>query len=76
MRAVGNDVYIAGEQGLLLKFDRRDGCSAPSNCLQGHAVRYRRQCPVVLVHGLRGTLLRTVDGGKTWQNIDTGLQVG
>jgi photosystem II stability/assembly factor-like uncharacterized protein len=28
------------------------------------------------VHGLRGTLLRSADGGQKWQPVSTGLQVG
>ena len=30
----------------------------------------------MLVHGLRGTVLRSVDGGRSWQTVPTGLQVG
>ncbi len=30
----------------------------------------------VIVHGLRGNVLRSTDGGRTWQAVKTGLQVG
>jgi photosystem II stability/assembly factor-like uncharacterized protein len=30
----------------------------------------------VVLFGLRGTVLRSVDGGQIWQPVNTGLQVG
>jgi photosystem II stability/assembly factor-like uncharacterized protein len=30
----------------------------------------------VLVHGLRGNVLRSTDGGASWQPVPTNLQVG
>lgn len=80
VRAVGGEVYIAGEQGLLLHLDR----SAPDGgrfraielpykgTLFGIAGTQR----ALLVHGLRGTVLRSTDGGRSWQPVPTGLQVG
>ena len=32
VRGIGGDLYIAGEQGLLLKLDRASGASAPRGC--------------------------------------------
>jgi len=77
IRAVGDDVYIAGEQGLLLKLD-------------AHAARFRAlelpykgtlfgitgSAKSLLVFGLRGNAFRSVDRGRSWQKIETGLQVG
>jgi photosystem II stability/assembly factor-like uncharacterized protein len=31
---------------------------------------------VIVIHGLRGTVLRSMDGGRSWQPVPTGLQVG
>ena len=74
---VGGEVYIAGEQGLMLKLDRGAGRSAPSSC----PTRARCSASIgndraVLVHGLRGTVLRSTDAGRSWQAVNTGLQVG
>lgn len=30
----------------------------------------------LIVHGLRGTVLRSTDAGSSWQPVTTGLQVG
>ena len=30
----------------------------------------------MIVHGLRGTVLRSTDAGRSWQTVNTGLQVG
>lgn len=77
VRAVGPDIYIAGEQGLLLKLDRASGqfrvIEVPYKGTLFGVVGNSR---VVLVHGLRGTLLRSSDGGRSWQPVETGLQVG
>ena len=30
----------------------------------------------IVVHGLRGTILRSTDAGRSWQTVPSGLQVG
>jgi len=77
VRAAGADVYIAGEQGLLLKLDRAAArFRAIAVPYQGTLFGVVGNSRAVLVHGLRGTLLRSADGGHSWQPVDTGLQVG
>ena len=77
IRAVGRDVYIVGEQGLLLKLDRNAGqFRAIELPYKGTLFGVIGNDRVVLVHGLRGTLLRSADEGHTWAAVDTGLQVG
>lgn len=77
IRAAGADVYIAGEQGLLLKLDRAASrFRAIPVPYQGTLFGVVGNSRVVLVHGLRGTLLRSADGGLSWQPVETGLQVG
>lgn len=77
VRGVGADRYIAGEQGLLLKLDHSTGrFRALDVPYQGTLFGVTGNGRVLLVHGLRGTLLRSVDGGRQWQPISTGLQVG
>jgi photosystem II stability/assembly factor-like uncharacterized protein len=77
VRGIGEDVWITGEQGLVLKLDRATGqfraIEVPYKGTLFGVVGHGR---TVLVHGLRGTLLRSVDGGQSWQPVDTGLQVG
>jgi photosystem II stability/assembly factor-like uncharacterized protein len=74
---VGTDVYIAGEQGLLLKLDREAGrFRALSLPYKGTLFGVLGNARTVLVHGLRGTVLRSADGGRSWQQVNTGVQAG
>jgi len=77
VRGIGTDVYIVGEQGLVLKLDRDAGrfraLELPYNgTLFGITGNER----AVVVHGLRGSVLRSTDTGRSWQPVNTGLQVG
>jgi len=77
VRRIGAEVFIAGEQGLLLKLDRDSGRFAAltlpyKGTLFGLVGKER----VVLAHGLRGNVVRSTDGGMSWQSVPTGLSVG
>jgi photosystem II stability/assembly factor-like uncharacterized protein len=77
VRGIGQDVFIVGEQGLVLKLDRDAGrfraLELPYNgTLFGITGNER----AVVVHGLRGSVLRSADGGRSWQAVSTGLPVG
>lgn len=77
VRGISSDVYIAGEQGLLLKLDRGDTrFRALETPYKGTLFGVTGNARVVVAHGLRGTVLRSADGGRSWQQIPTGLQVG
>jgi photosystem II stability/assembly factor-like uncharacterized protein len=77
VRAVGADVYITGEQGLLLKLDRASGkFRALELPYKGTLFGTAGNARAVVAHGLRGTLLRSTDGGRSWAQVPTGLQVG
>ena len=77
VRTVGGEVYIAGEQGLLLKLDRASGqFRALDLPYKGTLFGITGNGRALLVHGLRGTLLRSADAGRSWQTVPTGLQVG
>ncbi|MGO4395524.1 WD40/YVTN/BNR-like repeat-containing protein [Variovorax sp. M-6] len=77
VRGIGSDVYIAGEQGLLLKLDRGDTrFRALETPYKGTLFGVTGHARAVIAHGLRGTVLRSTDGGRNWQQIPTGLQVG
>ncbi len=77
VRQVGGDVYIAGEQGLLLRLDRASGqFRAVELPYKGTLFGITGNDRAVIVHGLRGTVLRSADAGRSWQAVSTGLQVG
>ena len=77
VRAVGDTVWIAGEQGLLLKLDRASGrFVAVPLPYQGTLFGVTGTANALVVHGLRGNVLRSADGGASWQAVPTGVQVG
>ncbi|HOM13641.1 MAG TPA: YCF48-related protein [Rubrivivax sp.] len=77
VRVVGGKVYVAGEQGLLLELDRAsDRFRTVELPYKGTLFGITGTKRALLVHGLRGTLLRSIDAGRSWQAVDTGLQVG
>jgi photosystem II stability/assembly factor-like uncharacterized protein len=84
VRRVGADVYIAGEQGLLLKLERgHAGNGSQGAQFRALEIPYKGTLfgitgseRSLLVHGLRGTVLRSSDGGRSWQSVTTGVQVG
>jgi photosystem II stability/assembly factor-like uncharacterized protein len=77
IRPAGGQLYVVGEQGLLLKLDAQSGhfraLELPYN---GTLFGITGSAKSVVVFGLRGNAFRSADGGKTWQKIETGLQVG
>ena len=72
VRGVGADVYITGEQGLVLKLDRAAGrFLAVEVPYKGTLFGVTGNSRAVVVHGLRGTVLRSSDGGRSWQAVPT-----
>lgn len=77
VRAIGGEVYVAGEQGLLLALDRgSDRFRVLELPYKGTLFGITGSPHALLVYGLRGTVLRSVDAGRSWQQIDTGVQTG
>lgn len=77
VRGIGADVYIVGEQGLALKLDRAaNRFRALELPYKGTLFGVNGNERALVVHGLRGTVLRSTDGGRSWVTIPTGLQVG
>lgn len=77
IRPAGGALYIAGEQGLLLKLDAQSGrFRAVDVPYQGTLFGITGSASSAVVFGLRGNAFRSADGGRTWQKIETGLQVG
>ena len=75
VRRIGDAVYIAGEQGTLLKWDgsRFATLASPyAGTLFGLVGNER----AVLAHGLRGNVVRSTDGGRSWAAVPTGVGVG
>jgi photosystem II stability/assembly factor-like uncharacterized protein len=77
VRRIGGELFIAGEQGLLLKLDR-DGVrfSALTLPYAGTLFGLVGKDRFVVAHGLRGNVVRSADGGQSWQSIPTGIGVG
>ena len=77
IRPAGGALYIAGEQGLLLKLDAQSGrFRALELPYQGTLFGITGGAKSAVVFGLRGNAFRSADGGKSWQKVETGLQVG
>lgn len=76
-RLVGKDWYVAGEQGLLLKLDRRaNRFRAIPTPYPGTFFGVTGSEGAVIAFGLRGNVFRSIDAGKHWEKIETGQQIG
>jgi photosystem II stability/assembly factor-like uncharacterized protein len=77
IRAVGADLYIVGEQGLVLKraagSERFTALALP---YQGSFFGVVGGGQQVVAFGLRGTALHSADAGRSWNKIATGTQTG
>lgn len=74
--STGDALYIAGEQGLLLKWDSiLERFIAMPTPYHGSYFGVVGQSGEVLAYGLRGHVFRSADGGYTWSQLDSGLQV-
>jgi photosystem II stability/assembly factor-like uncharacterized protein len=74
IRPVGDDLYIAGEGGLVLKLDsaaqRFKALAVPYN---GSFFGIAAAGKAVVAFGLRGNVYRSDDAGATWAKADAGL---
>ena len=72
----GSALWIAGEQGLVLKLDAaaQRFVTTPTP-YAGSFFGLTGSDQSVLVFGLRGNIVRTRDGGASWQKVETGLEV-
>ena len=73
---IGDELYIVGEQGLVLKFDQLSQrfIAVPTPYV-GTFFGLTGKPGVVLVYGLRGNVYRSTDAGASWSKIETGLPV-
>jgi photosystem II stability/assembly factor-like uncharacterized protein len=72
IREIGNDLVIAGEQGGVYRYDDKTGSfvAVPAP-YKGSFFDIVGTDRFMLAVGLRGTVYRSDDRGKTWQHIDT-----
>ncbi len=77
IQAVGRDLCIAGEQGLLLRSE--DGGQTFNALPTPYEGSYFGLLPLkggeLIVHGLRGNAFKSHDHGNTWEKIDTTVPV-
>lgn len=77
VRGMGSNVYITGEQGLVLKLDREAGrFRAVDTPYKGTYFGVIGDGDAVVVYGLRGNAYRSTDGGAHWAQVDTSVQEG
>lgn len=77
VKRIGQDIFISGEQGLVMKFDRETKKFLRLNVpYQGTFFGITGRSGAVIVYGMRGNVFRSADGGKNWQKIETGVQTG
>lgn len=75
VRPVGNEIFITGEQGLVMKYDAGSGrFVAFDTGYRGTFFGVTGNGDAVLVYGLRGNAYRSITGGRSWQKIETGVQ--
>tara|TARA_Y100000296_G_scaffold87491_1_gene135709 strand:+ start:11878 stop:12948 length:1071 start_codon:yes stop_codon:yes gene_type:complete len=74
INVVGNDLFIVGEQGLILKLDPlTERFEATSTPYRGTFFGITGKPGVALAFGLRGNAYRSVDAGVSWQPVELGL---
>lgn len=77
VRSVGERVFVAGEQGLLLRSaDRGASFEALASPYKGSFFGLlAARSGTLLAYGLRGSLFRSTDFGSTWQPVAGGVPV-
>lgn len=77
MQLIDDDLFICGEQGLVMKLDRQmarfRAVDVPYN---GTFFGLTGKPGATIVFGLRGNVFLSRDGGSNWQKIETNLEVG
>ncbi|MDM0106963.1 YCF48-related protein [Variovorax sp. J22R24] len=77
LRSVGEDIFIVGEQGLLLQLDSATGrFAARETPYKGTLFGIVAGTRALVAFGLRGSVVRSTDGGRNWSQVATGVQSG
>ena len=72
IRRIGGELYIAGEQGLLLKFDpQADRFVSMPSPYEGSFMGIFGKPGLLVIYGMRGNAYRSTDHGATWQRMQT-----
>lgn len=75
VRRAGTDLYLAGEQGMVLKLDRQtQRFERVSVDYKGTFFGIAGAGPALLVFGLRGNVFRSEDSGASWSRTESGVQ--
>lgn len=73
---VGDEVFIVGEQGLVLRLDKgTQRFVSAATAYTGTFFGMTGRTDLVLVYGLRGNVYRSTDAGAIWTKVETGLPV-
>lgn len=71
----GDQVYISGEQGLLMRLNRKQGRFVAVDIpYKGTLFGVSVQNGLVIAYGLRGHAFVSKDKGGSWRKIDTGVK--
>jgi len=74
IRAVGKNIYIASERGIVFRFDRERGRFVPMQTgYNGSYFSLAADGDTVIAVGLKGNVYRSIDTGKSWSKIDAGV---
>ncbi|MBI5586414.1 MAG: glycosyl hydrolase [Deltaproteobacteria bacterium] len=77
VRRIGQDIFISGEQGLVLKLDPGAGMFRRVKVpYPGTFFGVTGRTGALLVFGMRGQVFRSANGGQSWQKVETGVSVG
>jgi photosystem II stability/assembly factor-like uncharacterized protein len=74
VRVAGGNVYVAGEQGLLMKSTDHGATFAPlASPYKGSFFGlFAARSGTLVAYGLRGNAFRSADEGRSWDKIETG----
>ncbi|MCY1543767.1 hypothetical protein D9M68_795980 [compost metagenome] len=71
IRPVGDELFIVGEQGLVLRLDKAtQRFTATPTPYSGSFFGITGKPGVVLVFGLRGNVFRSTDAGQSWSKVE------
>ncbi|MNM67396.1 Ycf48-like protein [compost metagenome] len=77
LRPAAGTLFMVAEQGLVLKLDAaRQRFVKVELPYEGTLFGLLGDDRLVLVYGLRGNALRSLDGGASWSVVDTGIKEG
>jgi photosystem II stability/assembly factor-like uncharacterized protein len=77
IRPAGEEIFIAGEQGLFLIFDRKtERFRQVATPYEGSFFGVESSSGAVIVFGMRGNVFRSTDKGANWKKIETEVPVG